>query len=58
MLPPLIGENKALYDSLKEIHETIATIGYCLIGLHAAAALFHHHVMCDSTLLRTLPMRR
>jgi cytochrome b561 len=43
-LPALIGRDKALYDSLKEIHETIGTIGYYLIGLHAAAALVHHYV--------------
>ncbi|MFA5633334.1 MAG: cytochrome b [Thiohalobacteraceae bacterium] len=54
-LPALIGQDKALYDSLKEIHKTIGTAGYYLIGLHAAAALFHHYVMRDNTLLRILP---
>lgn len=57
-LPLLIGRDKALYDSLKEMHATIGTIGYALIGLHAAAALFHHYVMHDNTLLRMLPVRR
>ncbi len=57
-LPPLIGQDKTLYDSLKEIHATIGTIGYYLVGLHAAAALFHHYVMHDNTLLRILPVRR
>jgi len=56
-LPMLIGQDKALYDTLKEVHETIGTIGYYLIGLHAAAALFHHYVMRDNTLLRMLPKR-
>lgn len=56
-LPMLIGPDKALYDSLKEIHETIGTIGYYLIGLHAAAALFHHYLMHDNTLMRMLPKR-
>lgn len=56
-LPALIGRDKALYDSLKEIHETIGTIGYYLIGLHAAAALYHHYVMHDNTLARMLPQR-
>jgi cytochrome b561 len=54
-LPALMGENKALGDLIKEIHETGGTIGYYLIGLHAAAALFHHYVMRDNTLLRMLP---
>lgn len=57
-LPALISQDKALYDWLKEIHETIGTIGYYLIGLHAAAALLHHYVMHDNTLLRMLPARR
>lgn len=56
-LPMLIGPDKALYDTLKEIHETIGTIGYYLIGLHAAAALFHHYLMHDNTLTRMLPQR-
>ena len=57
-LPALIGQNKELYDLLKETHETTGTIGYYLIGLHAAAALIHHYVLRDNTLLRILPARR
>lgn len=57
-LPMLIGPDKALSRSLKEIHETIGTLGYYLIGLHAAAALFHHYLLRDNTLLRMLPARR
>lgn len=56
-LPPLIGPDKALAHQLEEIHETIGTIGYWLIGLHAVAALFHHYLMRDNTLLRMLPRR-
>ena len=54
-LPALVGENKALADVFKEIHETGGTVGYFLIGLHAAAALFHHYVVRDNTLRRMLP---
>lgn len=54
-LPLLIGSDKGLYRNLKDIHETIGTIGYYLIGLHAAAALFHHYVLRDNTLARMLP---
>jgi len=32
-------------------------VGYWLIGLHAAAALFHHYVVRDDTLRRMLPLR-
>lgn len=56
-LPPLIGENKALAEQVKELHETVATVGYFLIGLHAAAALFHHYIVRDNTLRRMLPIR-
>jgi cytochrome b561 len=32
-------------------------VGYWLIGLHAAAALFHHYIVRDNTLRRMLPLR-
>jgi cytochrome b561 len=54
-LPALMAENKELGDLFKKIHETGGTIGYYLIGLHTIAALFHHYVMRDNTLLRMLP---
>ena len=56
-LPSLIGENKALAKQIKELHETVGTIGYFLIGLHAAAALYHHYIVRDNTLMRILPKR-
>jgi cytochrome b561 len=56
-LPALVGESKDLADFLKEVHETGATVGYVIVGLHAAAALFHHYVVGDNTLLRLLPSR-
>ena len=56
-LPALIGPDKDLGHSLEDLHETIGTIGYYLIGLHAAAALLHHYVLRDNTLRRMLPAR-
>lgn len=56
-LPALLGADKALGHQLEEIHETIGTLGYYLIGLHAAAALFHHYWTHDNTLRRMLPGR-
>jgi cytochrome b561 len=44
-------------DFIKEIHETGGTVGYFLIGAHAAAALFHHYFLHDNTLRRMLPSR-
>lgn len=55
---PLIGADKALADQVQEVHETIGTIGYYLIGIHAAAALLHHYFYKDDTLRRMLPGRR
>ncbi len=57
-LPALIGKNKDLARLLKEIHETVANAGYFLIGLHAAAALFHHYVTRDNTMRLMVPARR
>jgi cytochrome b561 len=56
-LPALVAKNKDLADLVKEIHETGGTIGYFLIGLHAAAAIFHHYFVKDNTLKRMLPGR-
>jgi len=56
-LPPLIATDKPLAKQIEEIHETVGTIGYWLIGLHAAASLFHHYVQRDNTLAR-MWMRR
>jgi len=49
--------NEALAGQLEEVHETIGTLGYWLIGLHATAGLFHHYVLRDATLTRMLPVR-
>jgi cytochrome b561 len=56
-MPSLIAENKDLATTIKEIHETVGTLGYYLIGAHAAAALFHHYVLRDNTIKRILPVR-
>ena len=57
-LPAMIAENKETGKWLKEIHQTIGTVGYYLIGIHAVAALFHHYVVKDNTLVRMLPNRK
>ncbi|OIR12307.1 hypothetical protein GALL_60060 [mine drainage metagenome] len=54
-LPALVNKNKELADLFKEIHETVGTAGYYIIGIHAAAALYHHYVLKDDTLVRILP---
>lgn len=54
-LPALIGKNPDLAGNLKEWHELGGVIGYWLIGLHAVAAVVHHHILRDDTLTRMLP---
>ena len=51
-LPLLIGVQEPLAETLEHWHETVALIGYWLIGLHALAAIHHHHVRHDNTLTR------
>lgn len=54
-LPALIEPDKALAERIEELHETIGTLGYYLIGLHALAALVHHYFVRDNTLRRMTP---
>jgi cytochrome b561 len=56
-LPALIGNNQETAKWLKEIHESLATAGYFLIGLHVVAALYHQFVKRDNTLKLMLPSR-
>lgn len=51
-LPVLIAENRNWASLIKDIHEAGATAGYFLLGLHAAASLFHHYILRDNTLRR------
>jgi cytochrome b561 len=53
----LTEPSKAVAAWAKEFHALGGTVGYFLIGLHAAAALVHHYLMRDNTLLRMLPRR-
>lgn len=57
-LPALMAENRDLAKLIEEVHETVGTLGYVLIGLHTLAALFHHYFLKDKTLVRMLPRRK
>ena len=54
-MPVASVEDSVMQHDLKEIHELIANAGYFIVGLHAAAAIFHHYIMRDNTLVRMLP---
>lgn len=57
-VPPLVAPDEGLAERVEELHELGGTIGYFLIGLHAAAALIHHYLLRDNVLRRMLPGRR
>ncbi len=55
LLPSFVGTpNTALSHQLEDIHGTIGTIFYYVIGLHIAAALWHYVGRRDNTLQRML----
>jgi cytochrome b561 len=49
-LPTLLARDHDLADTLGEFHEAGAFAFMALIGLHAAAALWHHHFQKDNVL--------
>jgi cytochrome b561 len=51
-LPALIAPDEALAKQIKAAHALAGNIGYGLIGLHVAAALFHQMVLKDRLLER------
>lgn len=51
----ILTPDSTLKSDIKRIHEMLANIGYFLIAMHAAAALFHHYIQKDDTFSRMLP---
>ena len=49
-LPALTGPDEAFAERIESLHELGGTLGYWLIGAHAAAALFHHYWLRDGVL--------
>lgn len=56
-IPVLAGVGEPLGETTEELHKIVAVAGYWLIGLHTAAALYHHYLVRDDTLRRMLPSR-
>ena len=54
-LPMLLAKDRSLVVLFKHLHQAFANLGYGVIALHMAAALFHHWVSRDDTLQRMLP---
>ncbi|MFC0322559.1 cytochrome b [Gallibacterium melopsittaci] len=55
--PMLTGftANSETAHFIKEIHEALTNIALAFISLHAIAALYHHYIVKDNTLLRMIP---
>lgn len=51
-LPTLIGTDKALSHTIKEIHEVLGVAMLYLVIAHAGAAVWHHLVRRDNALRR------
>ena len=51
-LPALMAENKDLAHQLEELHHDIGEAFYWVIGFHIVAALYHHVIRKDDTLVR------
>ena len=50
----LVHADPAAREVVEELHESLGEIFYWVIGLHVAAALWHHLVKRDNTLRRML----
>ncbi len=57
-LPDLVAKNKALFDLLKEVHESLNFTLLALVAVHLAGALKHHLMDGDATLSRMIPWMR
>jgi len=56
-LPALIGRDRPLAAQLGNVHSFLGYSLLTLIGLHAAAALYHHFIRRDAVLAAMLPER-
>ena len=51
-LPTLLAPNESLAHDFENVHVLIGTAFYWVVGLHVAAALYHHFIRRDDTLRR------
>lgn len=51
-VPALLSPHEGLAQRFEDLHELIGTAFYWVVGLHVAAALYHHFVRRDDTLRR------
>ena len=51
------AKNHDLAETIEHWHKEVGEWAYYLVGLHAVAALYHHYIVKDNTVLRMLPRR-
>ena len=56
-LPPVIGSDRLLARQLHDLHALTADALLIAVGMHAAAALYHHFIRRDEVLAAMLPAR-
>jgi len=54
-IPSPVAPNKAIAGLIRETHSLCANLILIVVGLHAAAALWHHFIRKDDVLRRMLP---
>lgn len=57
-LPAIIGKDRELAATLGALHNFVGYALLILIGVHAAAALYHHFIRRDGVLAAMLPLCR
>lgn len=57
-MPKLVTPNPALSLQMHTFHEWGFWLLICLVIVHGGAALFHHFIQHDQTLIRMMPRRR
>jgi cytochrome b561 len=54
-VPQFVTPDSHVRSLVRETHEFLANLGYFLIAFHALAALYHHYIRHDDTLMRMMP---
>jgi cytochrome b561 len=57
-LPAIASFDKGMKALARETHETLFYALAAVVAIHAAAALWHHYVVKDRTLIRMLPQAK
>jgi cytochrome b561 len=57
-IPAILGRDRDLSDTLHDWHEWSAWGLLAMVGMHAAAALWHHYFLRDGVLYSMLPLKR